>query len=105
MGGASSPTSGGAGVFVMARGFISLFLAAHEAEGDGVVAGEELPPGGGGFDGFELGEDQATGGGLQAAADDGEGGGAEFVFGVVDDDHGAVREVADGLVVVFTFFY
>ena len=40
---------------------------------------------------------------MQGGTDDGEGGGAEFVLGVVDDDHGAVRQVADGLVVVLAF--
>ena len=54
--------------------------------------------------GGEFGEIEAAGGGGEGAGDDDGEGLADAIGGVVDDDHGAIREVADGLVFVFAGF-
>jgi hypothetical protein len=52
---------------------------------------------------FELGEDEATGGGLQRASHDDGPGFANVRAGVIDHDHRSVRQVTNSLVWLATF--
>ena len=49
---------------------------------------------------IEFGEDHGSAGGLEGGDDEDVLGGSDFWGGMVDDDHGAIGEVSDGLVFV-----
>ena len=62
-----------------------------------------LTPDGHRLDRFQLGEDKAPGAGLQGGTNHCERSGAEFILGVIDNDHSPIGQIADGLVVILAF--